>query len=163
LSVEVAFRRAEAGDLPAIVAMLADDDLGQRRERAGDPAYALAFAAIEADPNQLLVVAVVEGRVAGTLQLTFIPGLSHTGAWRGQIEAVRVAAERRGTGLGRRMFEWAIERCRELGCGMVQLTSDRSRMEAHRFYEGLGFQPSHTGFKLRLEPSPLPSSGGGGS
>jgi GNAT superfamily N-acetyltransferase len=147
----VTFRRAEAADLPAIVAMLADDPLGRTRERPGDPAYGRAFQAIAADRNQLLAVAVEDGgHVIGTLQLTFIPGLSHAGAWRGEVEAVRIAAARRGTGLGRQMLEWAIERCRERGCRMVQLTSNRSRAEAHRFYERLGFRASHTGFKLAL-------------
>jgi ribosomal protein S18 acetylase RimI-like enzyme len=145
-----AFRRATAADVPAIVALLADDVLGAAREKPGDPAYAAAFAAIEADANQLLAVVEIDGRVVGCLQLSFMPGLSHRGMWRGQIESVRIAAEARGGGLGRRMFEWAIEQCRARGCGMVQLTTDKSRGDARRFYETLGFVASHEGMKLKL-------------
>jgi ribosomal protein S18 acetylase RimI-like enzyme len=144
------FRRATADDVPAIVALLADDRLGAAREAPGDPAYAAAFAAIDADPNQLLAVAEAEGRVVGCLQLTFTPGLSHRGAWRGQVESVRVAADQRGTGLGRRLLDWAIEECRARGCRMVQLTTDKSRADAQRFYESLGFTASHEGMKLAL-------------
>lgn len=147
---EPVFRRAVAADVPAIVALLADDVLGAARERPGDPAYDAAFAAIAADANQLLAVAEAEGRVAGCLQLTFIPGLSHRGAWRGQIESVRIAAGARGGGLGRRMIAWAVAQCRARGCGMVQLTSDASRADARRFYESLGFVASHVGMKLKL-------------
>lgn len=143
-------RRATAADLDAIVALLADDMLGAARERPGDPAYAGAFAAIEADPNQLLAVAEEDGRVVGCLQLSFIPGLSRLGMWRGQIESVRIAASHRGAGLGRRMFEWAIEECRARGCGLVQLTTDKARPDARRFYESLGFSASHEGMKLAL-------------
>jgi GNAT superfamily N-acetyltransferase len=145
-SVEI--RRATADDVPAIVDMLADDPLGARRESPGDPAYAAAFAEIDADPHQLLAVAVVAGSVAGTLQLTFIPGLSRRGATRALIEAVRVRADHRGDGLGRRLAEWAIETARDHGAAMVQLTTDASRTDAHRFYERLGFVASHVGMKL---------------
>lgn len=144
------FRAATAADVPAIVALLADDVLGAAREAPGDPAYAAAFAAIAADPNQLLAVADIDGRVVGCLQLTFLPGLSHRGAWRGQIESVRIAADQRGTGLGRRFFDWAIAQCRARGCRMVQLTTDKSRADARRFYESLGFTASHEGMKLPL-------------
>ena len=144
------FRAATAADVPAIVALLADDVLGAAREAPGDPAYAAAFAAIAADPNQLLAVADIDGRVVGCLQLTFLPGLSHRGAWRGQIESVRIAADQRGTGLGRRFFDWAIAQCRARGCRMVQLTTDKSRADARRFYESLGFTASHEGMKLAL-------------
>lgn len=150
---DINFRKAEHRDLPAIVALLADDLLGTLREVVGDvpdAAYEAAFAAIEADPNQLLAVAEGDGEVVGTLQLTFIPGLSRGGAWRGQIEAVRVASGRRGEGLGHRMFEWAIAECRTRGCRLVQLTTDKSRPEAHRFYDDLGFVASHVGYKLSL-------------
>ncbi len=143
-------RRARAADLDAIVALLADDMLGAGREKPGDPAYAAAFAAIEADPNQYLAVAEEEGCVVGCLQLSFIPGLSRLGMWRGQIESVRIAASHRGAGLGRRMFEWAIEECRARGCGLVQLTTDKARPDARRFYESLGFSASHEGMKLAL-------------
>lgn len=149
----VTFRRATAADLPAIVAMLADDGLGWGREDASLPlarGYLDAFAAIEADPNQMLTVAEADGAVVGTLQLSFLPGLSHKGAWRGQVESVRVASLRRGTGLGQAMLEWAVGQCRARGCRMVQLTTDKTRADAHRFYERLGFKASHEGFKLVL-------------
>jgi len=131
--------------------MLADDALGAAREDAGlplDPGYIRAFAAIAADPNQMLAVAEEDGAVVGTLQLTFIPGLSYKGAWRGQIEAVRVAASRRGQGLGARMIRWALDECRARGCRLVQLSTNMSRTDAHRFYERLGFSRSHFGYKL---------------
>lgn len=146
------FRRAIAADLPAIVALLADDVLGAQREKPGDPAYGTAFAAIGADPQQLLAVAEVDGQVVACLQLTFIPGLSHRGAWRGQIESVRVAASTRGSGLGRKLIGWAVDQCRARGCTMVQLTSTTSRTDAQRFYCSLGFEATHVGMKLTLEP-----------
>jgi GNAT superfamily N-acetyltransferase len=148
------FRPAGAVDLPAIVELLADDSLGSGRETAGEPLdlrYIEAFAAIERDPNQLLLVADRTGEVIGVLQLTFIPGLTRRGTWRGQIEGVRIAAGERGTGLGRAMLEWAIDRCRERGCRLVQLTSDNSRSTAHAFYEALGFRFTHRGYKLSLD------------
>ncbi|HEU5469021.1 MAG TPA: GNAT family N-acetyltransferase [Actinophytocola sp.] len=147
---EVTIRRARAADVDAIVAMLADDPLGATRERPGDPHYAEAFAALDAEPHQLLAVAEAGGAVVGTLQLTFISGLSRVGATRAQIEAVRVRSDQRGAGLGQRLVEWAIERARERGCVMVQLTSDATRVDAHRFYERLGFTASHVGLKLAL-------------
>ncbi|MFC4856464.1 GNAT family N-acetyltransferase [Actinophytocola glycyrrhizae] len=143
-------RRAVAEDVPAIVAMLADDPLGAEREQPGAPAYAEAFAEIDADPRQFLAVAVADTEVVGTLQLTFIPGLSRLGATRAQIEAVRVRSDQRGGGLGRRLCEWAIDTARERGAAMVQLTTDASREDAHRFYERLGFAASHVGMKLPL-------------
>src|SRR5260221_1341858 len=147
------FRPATNTDLPAIVALLADDALGQAREDRGpirNPRYQAAFAAIACDPNQLLAVVEEDGAVIGCLQLSFIPGLSRLGMWRGQIESVRIAAARRGGGLGRRMFAWAIAECRQRGCGLVQLTTDKTRADAHRFYESLGFVASHDGMKLNL-------------
>lgn len=150
---DLLFRRATAADLPAIVALLADDELGKAREDAGpplNPRYAAAFAAIDADPNQYLAVVEEGGQIAGCLQLTFIPGLSRQGLMRGQIESVRIASARRGGGLGRRMFEWAIAECRRRGCGVVQLTTDKARSDARRFYESLGFTASHEGMKLAL-------------
>ena len=147
------FRRACAADLDAIVALLADDVLGSGREDPTVPAsdcYVQAFGAIERDPNQLLAVAERGGAVVGCLQLSFIPGLSRRGLWRGQIESVRVAAGERGGGTGRIMFEWAIGQCRERGCGLVQLTTDKSRADARRFYESLGFAATHEGMKLEL-------------
>ncbi len=149
----IAFRRATPADVPAIVAMLADDPLGAAREdisAAAAPTYLAAFGAIDADPNQLLAVMTEEGRVVGTLQLTFIPGLSRKGALRGQIEAVRIVADRRGAGFGKRLFDWAIAQCRARGCRAVQLTTDKSRADAHRFYDRLGFEASHIGYKLAL-------------
>ncbi|WP_101254071.1 GNAT family N-acetyltransferase [Streptomyces barkulensis] len=144
-------RPATESDLRAIVDMLADDPLGARRESPGDLApYREAFAEIAADPHQHLVVAVRDGRVVGTLQLTVVPGLSRRGASRALIEAVRVHSGERGGGLGTRLIEWAIEEARRLGCALVQLTSDATRAEAHRFYERLGFTASHVGFKLAL-------------
>ncbi|GGW52845.1 GNAT family acetyltransferase [Streptomyces lucensis JCM 4490] len=148
---DLEIRDATAADLPAIVAMLADDPLGAQRESLHDlTPYRTALQHLEADPNQHLVVAVREGRVIGTLQLTVIPGLSHRGATRALIEAVRIHADERGGGLGSRLIEWAIGTSRDLGCRMVQLTSDKTRTDAHRFYERLGFTASHEGFKLRL-------------
>lgn len=146
----VEFRRAVAGDVPSIVAMLADDPLGARRERPGDPAYASAFEVIDSDPHQLLVVAVLGDEVVGTLQLTFIPGLSRLGATRALIEAVRVRSDQRGGGLGRQLALWAVEAARSRGAALVQLTTDASRKDAHRFYERLGFSASHVGMKLIL-------------
>lgn len=150
---DIAFRPATLADVPAIVAMLADDPLGTAREDITTPpapAYLAAFKAIDADPNQFLAVMTLDGTVVGTLQLTFIAGLSRKGALRGQIEAVRVAASHRDDGLGRRLFEWAVAECRARGCRTVQLTTDKSRADAHRFYDRLGFEASHIGYKLTL-------------
>jgi GNAT superfamily N-acetyltransferase len=144
-------RPATAADLTGIVAMLADDELGATRESPGDPApYLAAFAAIAADPNQHLVVADADGEPVATLQLTVVPGLSRTGMSRGLIEAVRVHRDWRGSGLGSRMIRWAVDRARDAGCGMVQLTTDMTRLDAHRFYERLGFVRSHYGMKYPL-------------
>lgn len=148
------FRKASSVDLPAIIALLSDDPLGATREVASetiDQAYLDAFAAIEADSNQLLVVAVDDcDGVIGCLQLSFIPGLSRKGMWRGQIESVRIAAGHRGDGLGAAMIKWAVGQARNRGCGLVQLTSDKRRPDAIRFYEKLGFVASHEGLKLDL-------------
>jgi GNAT superfamily N-acetyltransferase len=130
--------------------MLADDMLGRSRETPGDPVYAAAFAAMERDPNQLPVVLDDVGAVVGYLQITFIPGLSLKGMLRGQIESVRIAASRRGQGLGRVLLGWAIEECRRRGCGMVQLAMNKSREDTLRFYKSLGFVASHEGLKLGL-------------
>jgi len=144
-------RPAELGDVPAIVAMLADDQLGAQRESLDDLApYLAALERLAADPNQHLVVAVREGRVVGTLQLTIIPGLSRRGATRSIIEGVRVHADERGSGLGTQLIEWAVDESRRQDCQLVQLTSDQTRTDAHRFYERLGFTASHVGFKLPL-------------
>ena len=149
----ISIRRAIEADVAAIVAMLADDALGRAREDGTLPlaqAYLDAFAAIDGDPNQFLAVMTDGDEIIGTLQITFIAGLSLRGAWRGQIEAVRVASSRRGEGLGQRLLEWAIDKCRERGCRIVQLTTNKSRTDAHRFYERLGFKASHIGYKLEL-------------
>jgi GNAT superfamily N-acetyltransferase len=149
----VAFRRAVPDDLETIVALLADDPLGRGRENLGpqlDTCYRAAFAAIERDPNQLLAVAERGGQLIGVLQLSFIPGLTRRGMWRGQIEGVRVAAGERGSGIGRAMLQWAVKECRKRGCGLVQLTSDKRRPGAHSFYEALGFEATHQGYKLSL-------------
>ncbi|HWD05664.1 MAG TPA: GNAT family N-acetyltransferase [Amycolatopsis sp.] len=144
-------RRARREDVEAIVHMLADDQLGATRDSADDlEPYLRAFEAIDADPQQLLVVAASDDGPVATLQLSIIPGLARRGALRGQIEAVRVRADHRGAGLGAELVQWAIDESRRRGCALVQLTSDTSRAGAHRFYERLGFTPSHTGFKLRL-------------
>lgn len=144
-------RAAIAEDVPAIVAMLADDPLGAQRETPDDLApYLAALERLSTDPNQRLVVAVRQGRVVGTLQLTIIPGLSRRGATRSIIEGVRIHADERGSGLGTQLIEWAIDASRDQGCQLVQLTSDTTRTDAHRFYERLGFTASHTGFKLQL-------------
>ncbi|MDQ1017932.1 GNAT family N-acetyltransferase [Streptomyces afghaniensis] len=148
---DLEIRPATADDVPAIVAMLADDPLGAQRESPDDlTPYLTALERLSADPNQRLVAAVREGRVVGTLQLTIIPGLSRRGATRSIIEGVRVHADERGSGLGTQLIEWAIDESRRQGCQLVQLTSDKTRTDAHRFYERLGFTASHTGFKLPL-------------
>jgi GNAT superfamily N-acetyltransferase len=159
---EVMFRDARRDEVPAIVAMLADDILGAARETAppGDPApasaagvddaYWRAFDGIDSDPRSRLVVAEASGQIVGTLQLNLLPGLSRRGMLRAQIEAVRVSGSFRGQGLGRQMIEWAVAEARRAGCGLVQLTSDKRRADAIRFYESLGFEASHEGLKLSL-------------
>jgi ribosomal protein S18 acetylase RimI-like enzyme len=147
------FRPARKADLPAIVRMLADDPLGATREQFFDPlpaAYERAFEAIEADPGNQLLVVELDGAVVGCMQLTFIPGLSRLGTTRAQIESVRVDSSARGHGLGEQMIAHAIQLARERGCGIVQLTTDAARANAHRFYERLGFVASHIGMKLDL-------------
>jgi len=147
-------RRAREGDLPQILALLADDQLGATRESMDDPApYQRAFEAIDADPSHLLVVGELKGEVVATFQLSYIPGLSRKGSWRAQIEAVRVSDALRGQGVGGVMVQWAIDQARERGCSLMQLTTDKSRVAAHRFYERLGFVASHEGMKLLLEPN----------
>lgn len=148
---DVVIRAAVAADVPAIVAMLADDPLGATRETLDDMApYLRAFERLSADPNQHVIVAARAEQVVGTLQLTVIPGLSRRGATRSVIEGVRIHGDERGGGLGTLLIQWAVDESRRLSCQLVQLTSDRSRTDAHRFYERLGFTPSHTGFKLTL-------------
>jgi GNAT superfamily N-acetyltransferase len=149
----LAIREATAADLAAIVAMLHDDESGRTREDPSvplDPRYVAAFEAIQAEPNQHLVIAELEGEPVGTMQLSFLPGLSFRGAWRGQIEAVRITSHLRGRRLGEELILWAVEQCRARDCKMVQLTSTASRIAAHRFYARLGFVQSHVGMKLHL-------------
>lgn len=143
-------REAARRDLDAIVALLADDPLGAAREAPGDAAYASAFDRITADPDETLLVAEIDGAVAGCLQLSLLRGLSRRAAVRAQIEGVRVAAGRRGAGVGAALMAAALERARDAGAVLAQLTSDKSRPDALRFYEGLGFVASHEGFKRPL-------------
>lgn len=153
VSRAVRFREATETDLPAIVRLLADDPLGATRERLADPlppAYGRAFTAIAADPNHELLVADRDGEVLGVLQLTFLPSLTWQGSWRAMVEGVRVARAARGSGVGQAMLEEAIRRARARGCRMVQLTTDKTRADAHRFYERLGFRATHEGMKLLL-------------
>ncbi len=153
-SSTVGLRRATLEDLPALVGLLIADPLGSTRESVTDDEdprlYRRAFEAIDADPHQLLIVASDGALAVGTLQLSFIPGLARRGALRAQIEAVRVHDDYRSQGLGSAMFEWAIEEARRRGCDIVQLTTDKTRTDAHRFYERLGFMASHEGLKLQL-------------
>ncbi|ATZ27394.1 GNAT family N-acetyltransferase [Streptomyces lavendulae] len=158
------FRVATRQDLPAVLALLADGGAGAggtggAGDRVGAPvpveaggAHERAFAAIEADPRNELLVLQDGDALVGCLQLTYIPGLGQGGRERALVEAVRIRADRRGGGLGAELMALAVERARGRGCGLVQLTSDKRRTAAHRFYERLGFARSHEGFKLRLEP-----------
>ena len=146
----VVLRRAVAADLEAIVALLADDPLGATREGADPAPYEAAFTAVDADPAHLLLVADHDGAAVGTLQLSFLPGLSRGGALRAQVEGVRVAASGRGRGLGEAMLHWCADEARRRGAVLVQLTTDSRRPDAHRFYERLGFVASHVGMKLEL-------------
>lgn len=151
--MQLEFRQARASDIPNLVALLADDALGATREDTSkplNPRYRNAFDAIDEDSNNELTLVECDGELAGMLQLTFIPYLTHTGSWRCLIEGVRIARAFRGRGLGARFVEWAIQRARERDCSIVQLTSDKQRPDALRFYESLGFVASHEGFKLKL-------------
>jgi GNAT superfamily N-acetyltransferase len=146
-------REAVEADLPALIAMLADDHLGAAREDTAlppRPAYVAAFRAMRDDPNQILAVGEIAGEIVATLQLSLLPGLSRQGMWRGLVEGVRVRADWRGRGAGEALMRWAVETCRARGCGLVQLTTDHSRTGAHRFYERLGFAHTHAGYKLML-------------
>lgn len=152
-SAAVTFRRASADDLPCIVRLLADDPLGAKREAYANPlpaSYRAAFDAIDRDPNNELVVAEADGRIVGVLQMTFIPCITYRGGWRALVEGVRIASDMRSGGLGKQLFARAIERARARDCHVLQLTSDKSRPDAIRFYEALGFVASHEGMKLHL-------------
>jgi GNAT superfamily N-acetyltransferase len=151
----VVLRAAAHGDVPALVQLFTEDELGSGRDGLTDAAdllaYERAFEAIDRDPAHVLLVA--EGdrsAVIGTLQLSLLPGLARHGSWRGQIEAVRVAAALRGQGLGSLMIHWAVGEATDRGCALVQLTTDKRRTDAHRFYERLGFRATHEGMKLHL-------------
>lgn len=144
------FRQAVQDDLARIVELIADDAVAAQRTGEYGEAHLHAFAAIEADPNNELIVAELDGRVVGTMQLTFIPGISRNGATRLQIETVRIDSSLRGQGIGTVMINWGHDRGRERGCALAQLTSDKQRPEAHRFYRALGYVQSHEGFKLPL-------------
>lgn len=150
----VMLRRAGADDVRSIVGLLAADQLGAVRDVIASDAdlepYLSAFAAIDADPAHLLLVAAVGAEILATLQLSVLPGLARRGALRAQIEAVRVRDDYRNRGLGAALVDWAIEEARRRECALVQLTTDKSRADAHRFYERLGFVASHEGLKLRL-------------
>lgn len=151
---DLTLRTATEDDLAALVALLADDPLGALRERRGGPvadSYREAFRAIASDPNHQLMVADRAGTVVGVLQLSFLPHLTYEGGWRAQIEGVRVAKEHRSEGVGRTLVEAAVERARERGCHLVQLTTDRRRPAALKFYRSLGFEASHEGLKLHLD------------
>lgn len=144
------FRTARLDDLARVVELIADDAIAARRTGVLGDEHLAAFAAIDADPNNELVVAEVGGEVVGVMQLTFVPGISRRGATRLLVEAVRVDSRLRGQGIGRAMMAWAHERGRERGASLAQLTSDKARGDAHRFYRSLGYAQSHEGFKLPL-------------
>ena len=147
------FREALEKDIPALVALLADDELGQQREDVSKPlnkVYLQMFDNISKDPNNVLIVAEENQTIVGMLQLTFIPYLTHIGSWRCLIEGVRISRQYRNKGIGNKLFDWAIERAKIKKCKIVQLTSDKQRPNAIRFYQRLGFEASHEGLKLKL-------------
>lgn len=152
--MKLAFRRATEKDVVSIVAMLADDELGKQRENFAiplPPAYIKAFRAIAADNNQeLIVVENEKAEIVGTLQLSFIPYLTYRGGIRAQIEAVRIRKTERNLGIGKKMFEWAIARAKARKAHLLQLTTDKKRPDAIRFYENLGFRASHEGMKIHF-------------
>ncbi len=148
------FRPAIKEDIVSIVAMLADDELGAKRENFQDPlpnSYVEAFEQIDSDPNQELIVVEEKGEVIGTMQLSFIQYLTYQGGTRSQIEAVRIRKDKRGEGLGEKMFQWAISRAKERGAHLLQLTTDKQRPDALRFYEKLGFHATHEGMKMHFK------------
>lgn len=153
MRTEITFRMAAEKDLESIVAMLADDVLGSERERYEHPlptSYLKAFEAITSDPNNELVVACAGKEVIGVQQITYTPYITHQGGWRATIEGVRTSASVRGKGVGTELIKWAIQRAEVRGCHLVQLTTDKNRPNALRFYEKLGFKATHEGLKLKL-------------
>ncbi|MGP4081525.1 GNAT family N-acetyltransferase [Pseudalkalibacillus sp. R45] len=153
MELEIKIRVATEKDLDRIVEMLADDTLGRHRELYEQPlpvSYIKAFKAITSDPNNELVVAYHENEILGVQQITFTPYITHQGGWRATIEGVRTLSSQRGTGIGSHLIKWAIERAKERGCHLVQLTTDKQREDALRFYQRLGFNPSHEGLKMKL-------------
>ena len=153
MGTDIAFRVATIKDLDGIVKMLADDALGSEREKYEHPlptSYVKAFDAIAEDPNNELIVACRGDGIIGVLQITFIPYLTYQGGWRATIEGVRTSSSERGKGVGTKLIQWAIERSKERGCHLVQLTTDKKRGDALRFYERLGFVASHEGMKLKI-------------
>ena len=148
--LDVTFRDARRDDLTRIVALLTDDVIGAGREGASSEAYEAAFATIDTDPNNLLVVGELDGEVVATMQLTFVPTISRGASTRMVVEAVRVDSRLRGRGVGRLLMDEAHRRGRERGCALAQLASDKRRTDAHRFYRALGYEQSHEGFKLAL-------------
>ncbi len=150
------FRKANKNDVSAIVAMIADDELGKKRENFQIPLpseYLVAFEKIDADENQELIVVENEDfEIIGTLQLSFIQYLTYRGGIRAQIEAVRIRKDKRGLGIGKIMFEWAINRAKERKAHLLQLTTDKKRPKAIKFYEDLGFKQSHEGMKMHFIP-----------
>ena len=147
------YRDATAADLGFIVSLIVEDSVvptNDEPDRPDHPRYLAALEAIERDPNQRVVIADYEGQPVGTVQLTFIPGINRLGEWRCLVEAVHIVPTHRNLGLGGEMIGWAIEQAKARGCGLVQLTSNKKRVDAHRFYERLGFKKSHEGFKLSL-------------
>lgn len=151
MAAEARIREAKTGDVFGIVELLRDDALGRAREaEPDDRRYIEAFEAIACDPNNTIFVMERDGVLIGCAQLTIIPGLSRRGLLRGQIESVRIASSERGQGAGRELFDFLIAEASRRGCGLVQLTTDKMRPDAHRFYEALGFRASHEGYKLSL-------------
>ena len=151
--MSLTYRRAVEADLPFIVTLLTRDAVRVTDDKPDEPfhpAYVAALRELSTDPNQMMMVALLDGETVGTVQLTFIPGISSLGMKRCLVEAVHISPAHRSKGLGSEMIRWAIEQGRERGCGMVQLTSNKKRLDAHRFYERLGFLKSHEGFKYYL-------------
>ncbi|MCJ0932746.1 GNAT family N-acetyltransferase [Virgibacillus halodenitrificans] len=153
MNTQLKCKKAEIQDLHKIIELLADDELGRKRERLEDPlpeSYIKAFNAIQGDPNNELILAVLAEEIVGVLQITFTPYLTYQGGWRATIEGVRTNKFLRGKGIGTQMIEWAIHLAKERGAHVVQLTTDKQRPEALEFYKRLAFRASHEGLKLHL-------------